>query len=411
MKRFTIFILILTSLASICSGRTMSRKSQLKIIQLPRPMLTGSVSFEQLLAKRRPVYNFSSQKLDFVQMGQLAWAGQGITEKEKGIRTAPSAGDIYPIALYFATDEGVFAYDPVEHSLQQTLGQDIRSRLAKAASNQQAIAEAPCNIIVAGTLKMVSSKYGNKAKLLMQLEAGHVAQNILLQAESLDLGAVSFGAFDISTARRLCKIRSATEPLYILSIGYPAKQKIIGKTIESQVRETEYIKPKRAVMIVPSDKFRDEELFDTWSELEKAGVETFIASSKTGPIKGMLGGKTEASLLLEDIVVDVFDAIIFIGGSGAKEYFNNKVALDIASKAAQKDKVIGAISIAPTILANAGVLDGIRVTAYPSERKSLIDAGAEYTRTEVERDGKIITAIGPIAAKQFGQAVAEAVTR
>jgi len=137
-------------------------------------------------------------------------------------------------------------------------------------------------------------------------------------------------------------------------------------------------------------------------------VQTVIASSRTGLVRGMLGGGAEARILVNDIVVDDYDAIIFVGGPGASEYFNSPVALNIAREAANKQKILAAICIAPTVLANAGVLKGVTATSFLSERVRLIRAGARYTGAPVERDGLIITASGPMAAIQFGRAIAEA---
>ena len=121
----------------------------------------------------------------------------------------------------------------------------------------------------------------------------------------------------------------------------------------------------------------------------------------------MLGGTAEAVILLNAVLVDDYDAVIFIGGSGAKEYFNDKDAWNIAKQAAEKKKVLGAICIAPTILANAGVLKGVSATSFPSEENQLRRAGAKYKGTDVERDGLIITGSGPQAAVQFGQMIAK----
>jgi len=110
---------------------------------------------------------------------------------------------------------------------------------------------------------------------------------------------------------------------------------------------------------------------------------------------------------VNDIVVDDYDAIIFVGGSGAAEYFDNPIALSIAREAAHKRKILAAICIAPTVLANAGVLNGVRVTSFLSERDGLVQAGALYTGVPVERDRFIITGSGPMAAVLFGQAIAD----
>jgi len=113
--------------------------------------------------------------------------------------------------------------------------------------------------------------------------------------------------------------------------------------------------------------------------------------------------------LVKDIVDD-YDAIIFVGGPGATEYFDNPIALNIARQAAYRGKVLAAICIAPAVLANAGVLGGIRATSFWSERDRLQNAGAIYTGAPVERDGLIITASDPRAARQFGRAIAQTLT-
>ncbi|MHC4489836.1 MAG: DJ-1/PfpI family protein, partial [Planctomycetota bacterium] len=101
-------------------------------------------------------------------------------------------------------------------------------------------------------------------------------------------------------------------------------------------------------MIVASENFRDEELIETMRMLDAAAVQTTIASTKTGFVRGLLGKIAEASVLVSQLRVDDYDAIIFIGGPGAAEYFNNPVALNIAREAASKRKILAAICMAPT---------------------------------------------------------------
>lgn len=409
MKRFTILVIILVGFAAVCLGQRKSGVSPLKIVQLSAPRLTGPVSLEQALAKRRNVRQFTSQSLNFTQIGQLAWAGQGITEPEKGFRTAPSAGAIYPIKLYFATREGFFVYHPDEHSLEETFNQDIRDKLAAAALKQEAVANAACDIIVAGSAKKLAAKYANKATRYMLMETGHIAQNIQLQAVSLGLGSVTVGAFNINQVRKVCRLPTNLEPIYIICVGYPAGRTVTEKGEEQmQTRKMDSTEAKRAVLIIASRNFRDEELLETKRELEMANVDTVIASTKTGVIKGMRGAKAEAAILVNDVVVEDYDAIIFVGGSGAKEYFDSRVALNIAREAENKGKVLAAICIAPAVLANAGVLDGVRATCFSTEKFKLKKAGAKYTGADVEQDGLIITADGPRAATQFGKTIADA---
>ena len=404
MSRWKILAIILVFFAAICTGEHKTRDSMLKTIQLPEPKLTGPMSLEQAIACRRSIREFANKPLGFVQIGQLAWAGQGVTDKQKGLRTAPSAGAIYPITLYFATPEGLFVYEPDKHILQMVFADDIRENLSIAAQKQQQVAVAGCDIIIAGDLKKLTAKYGDNARKFMTLEAGHIAQNIELQAVSIDLGAVPVGSFDLNQVRRLCKLPMTLEPLYIICVGYPAAKG------DGQKETSNMTKKKKAVLIVASENFRDEELFETKRELEQAGVETFLASTVTGTIRGMLGGRAKVSMVINDIAVDDYDAVVFIGGSGAKEYFTNPLALDIARQAAYKRKILAAICIAPTTLANAGVLRDVKATSFPSEEAQLKKAGAQYTGADVERDGLIITGSGPQAATKFGKTIAEALT-
>lgn len=164
---------------------------------------------------------------------------------------------------------------------------------------------------------------------------------------------------------------------------------------------------KKALLIIAPENFRDEELFETKKVLEAAGIKTEVASSQTGVIKGMLGGTQEARKTLFEVNVSDYQAIVFVGGSGASVYFDDALALAIAEEAVRQGKVLAAICIAPSILANAGVLRGKKATAFPSEKENLMNKGADYTGEPVTVDDKIVTASGPAAARDFGWKIVE----
>ena len=166
---------------------------------------------------------------------------------------------------------------------------------------------------------------------------------------------------------------------------------------------------KKAVLIIAKEIFRDEELFDTQKALEANHIKTTVASSQLGNCTGKLGAVANAIMLLEEILADEFDAIVFVGGAGAMEYYDSKAALDLARDAMGKDKVVAAICIAPRILANAGLLEGKRATCFESEAEAIKKLGADFTGADVEQDGKIITGNGPHAATEFGEAIAVAI--
>jgi protease I len=344
----------------------------------------------------------------------LAWAGQAATRAQNSSLVTPTRKQTHSITLYIATQQGTFAYDPQEHLLEEITGNDVREKLAAAAAVRNPADRAPCDIVIAGSTKNSGASQTGKSRKSILFDAGSAAQNIRLEAVSLGLASISVDNFNSRAVARAGRIPTDLEPLLILCIGYPLAEQP-ARTIETESPPEEGIpmdstSAKKAVLIIASRNFRDEELFETKSELEKAGVETVVASTKTGIIRGMLGGRAEAAMLINDIVVDDYDAAIFIGGSGAREYFDNSVALDIARQAKQKDKVLGAICIAPSVLANAGVLEGVKATCFTTEKYKLKKAGAKFTGDPVERDGLIVTGSGPRAAASFGKAVADALT-
>jgi protease I len=123
----------------------------------------------------------------------------------------------------------------------------------------------------------------------------------------------------------------------------------------------------------------------------------------------MLGGLVASEAALDKVRVEDFDAVVFIGGPGAAEYFTDPAVLNIARGAAAGGKVIAAIDNAPAILANAGVLSGVRATGFLTQREVMRKGGAQYTGAPVERDGLVITAAGPLAVIPFAQTIVGAI--
>ena len=160
-------------------------------------------------------------------------------------------------------------------------------------------------------------------------------------------------------------------------------------------------------MVIAPNDFRDEEFFETKEILEKSNIDVTVVNSTGQPSKSMFGKIVTPDKNFYDIDEKNFDAIVFVGGTGTTAYHNHKRALELAKEFYDSGKVVAAICIAPTILVNAGILDGKKATAYPSERNNINTVGT-YTGNDVEIDGKIITASGPQAAVEFGKAIVEA---
>jgi protease I len=165
------------------------------------------------------------------------------------------------------------------------------------------------------------------------------------------------------------------------------------------------LKDKKIVMIIAQSGFRDEEYKNPRAIFDKNRIKVTVASSSLDMATGMLGAKVKPDILYKDIKVEDYDAIIFVGGIGAKEYWDDAKAQLIAKDVAAKGKLLCAICIAPVTLAKAGVLNGKKATVFSSEKNTLQKNGAIYTGNSVEIDGKIITADGPSSAKEFGEAI------
>jgi protease I len=167
-------------------------------------------------------------------------------------------------------------------------------------------------------------------------------------------------------------------------------------------------KTKRVLMVVAREMFRDEEYDIPRRILESGGVEVTVASSIFGEAEGKYGLTAPVDLLIGDADIADYDGIIFVGGAGAQEYFDHPAAWGLAQESLAEGKTTAAICIAPHILAAAGVLDGRKATCFPSEAEAIESYGAEYTGVPVEIDGLVITANGPEAAEEFGNAVLDA---
>jgi len=205
-------------------GKSRNRDS----FTLPRPVYEGEVSVEQAIKERRTVRAFRADSLSISQLSQLMWAAQGITDVQRGYRAAPSAGALYPLDVYAVVGKGgvealapgVYRYRPANHSLEVVRQGDRRKDVAHAALTQMWIAKAPVIFVITAEYKRITSKYGERGVRYAHIEAGHVGENIFLQAGALGLAAGIVGAFrDASVAQAIGAPREH-ESLSIIPVGY-----------------------------------------------------------------------------------------------------------------------------------------------------------------------------------------------
>lgn len=193
-------------------------------VTLPEVVLAGDISLRRALEGRRSIREYSSTPIDLEQVSALLWAAMGITAPG-GLRTAPSAGAIYPLRGYlFASNvdglaPGFYSYDVDTRELMLLARGDKRTRLAKACADQQCVEECACALLLTAWYTRATREFGDLAPKLAAVEAGHIGQNWHLQAVALGLGSISIGKLDTAALKLLLPIPQDEEPVYLLLAG------------------------------------------------------------------------------------------------------------------------------------------------------------------------------------------------
>jgi SagB-type dehydrogenase family enzyme len=219
-----VLMMYLGILGGCGEGNSVSPTGDGAAITLPEPALDSGTSVEKALLERRSVRDYREAPLTLAQLGQLLWAAQGVTDRSGG-RTAPSAGALYPLEVYAVIGDvdglaaGVYRYRPDEHAVVKVLDGDRRKELARAALNQTWVSQGAIDIVITAIYERTTEKYGERGVRYVDMEAGHAAQSIYLQAVSLKLGTVTIGAFDDDDVKQVLGLPDNEAPLYIMPVG------------------------------------------------------------------------------------------------------------------------------------------------------------------------------------------------
>lgn len=209
------------------------------LIPLPAPRYDSQFSLERALKARQSVREYQEVPLTLAEISQILWAAQGFTRERKepptrwnpkyewqgGLRTAPSAGALYPMEIYLLAGKveglpgGVYKYVPKNHALSKVTEADKRKELCLAALKQPQIEKAPAVVLMAGVYERTSYKYGERAERYVHMEAGSIAENIYLQATALRIGTVLIGAFNDEEVKKVMALPADEAPLIIMPLG------------------------------------------------------------------------------------------------------------------------------------------------------------------------------------------------
>jgi len=236
----TTILLLLAFVAAGC-GRTapaQARSARSDTVKLPEPDLVGSMTVERALAARRSVRTYAASALTLAEIGQVLWAAYGVTvpmpgeRMRGGMKTAPSAGAMYPLELYVVAGQvaglepGIYKYRPEEHSLVLAGRGDRRTELCSAALGQEMVKTAPAAIVFSAVFERTTERYGERGReRYVCMDLGHSAENVYLQCTALGLGTVAIGAFSDGEVKRVVGMPAEEEPLYIMPLGRPAEVK------------------------------------------------------------------------------------------------------------------------------------------------------------------------------------------
>ena len=220
--RVVIVFVVITMLCQkgvwLSSAQAQEQKSATSVIDLPTPIIDGSTSIEKALSERRTARSYSDKPLSLADISQLLWAAQGITEPKRGLRTAPSAQASYLMKVYILAGKvadlttGMYQYQPQGHKLAKIADGDIKANLY-SVTPQKPINNAPAAIVITGLSNKAKNPYW------IYLEAGHIAQNICLEAVSRNVGTVTMAGFKPEEVKKALKLPDNEQPVYIMPIG------------------------------------------------------------------------------------------------------------------------------------------------------------------------------------------------
>lgn len=196
-------------------------------IELPKPEHAG-ITVEQAIKQRRSVRNYSKKSVTKEQLSQLLFAAQGITARvyDRPFRAAPSAGALYPFEIYVIANnvqglpQGIYHYSVLDHNLELVKSGDFRRQITDAGLGQQMLGDAGVTFVLSAIFDRVCYKYGQRGYRYVYIEAGHISQNIYLQAASLGLGSVCVGAFSDEKVNKLIDVDGVKEAvIYLHPVG------------------------------------------------------------------------------------------------------------------------------------------------------------------------------------------------
>ena len=195
-------------------------------IHLTEELAYEGLTVEKAIANRRSQRDFTSEIMSLAELSHVLYYSSGITDKREGLRAAPSAGATYPIEVYAIVNNveslarGIYHYLIESNALELRREGDFRNEMSRAALQERMFKQANAIVALSAVFQRTQQRYRERAQRYICFEAGHIAQNTYLIANSLGLGACAIGAFYDDEFNRLLGLDNRVESvLYIIAVG------------------------------------------------------------------------------------------------------------------------------------------------------------------------------------------------
>ena len=187
------------------------------------------VPIEDIILQRRTIREYSSEQMTFNEASKLLYFANGITQKNslyKNFRAAPSAGALYPIEIYLVSNgvsdlrDGLYWFNVKNNSLVIKRKGSFANEIAQFCYGQRFIAQAEAIFLMTAVWRRTTGVYGERGRRYVILDAGHIAQNIYLEATALGLAPCAIGAFNDNQINAFLEVKSSEEScVYIMVVG------------------------------------------------------------------------------------------------------------------------------------------------------------------------------------------------
>ena len=219
------------------------------VVTLPEVKPSDGLSFEKTVVQRRSIRDFTGEPLNLIEVAKLLYFGYGITGALEAsghyttqlVRAAPSGGALYPVELYIVIsaaeriEPGIYHYAVAKHALEQLKLGSYSQMLGGSTYQDTIFSRASATVILTIMFGRTHFKYGERGYRFALLETGHIAQNILLTATSLGLGAVAVGGFVDDEINETLDIDGVDEAsIYMVAVGRPSPSSKDRGVMEAQ---------------------------------------------------------------------------------------------------------------------------------------------------------------------------------